>query len=96
MAAGSSVTWTHYSIRYEVTWGKKARVRADSPQRPRGHRRVRADATMRPCGRGHLLTLALPLYPFARPARTGCCVRADAARLRRRGADVRKFKNKIK
>jgi hypothetical protein len=22
MAARSSVTWTHYSVRYEVTWGK--------------------------------------------------------------------------
>jgi hypothetical protein len=21
MAAGSSVTWTHYSVRYKVTWG---------------------------------------------------------------------------
>jgi hypothetical protein len=21
MAAGSSVTWRHYSVRYEVTWG---------------------------------------------------------------------------
>jgi hypothetical protein len=36
MAVGSSVTWTHCSVRYEVTWGKKARVRVDAPS-------VRAD-----------------------------------------------------
>jgi hypothetical protein len=29
MAAGASVTWTHYSVLFEVTWGKKVRVRAD-------------------------------------------------------------------
>jgi hypothetical protein len=28
MAVGLFVTWTHCSVRYEVTWGKKARVRA--------------------------------------------------------------------
>jgi hypothetical protein len=42
MATGASVTWTHYSVPFEVTWGKTAasarmctRVRADG-QRP-GH-----------------------------------------------------------
>jgi hypothetical protein len=81
MAAGSSVTWTHYSVRYEVTCGKKARVRVDGP--------------LHPHGRGHLLALALPLYPLARPARTGCCVCVDAARPHGCGADAQKNK-KIK
>jgi hypothetical protein len=30
MAAGASVTWTHCSVRFEVTWGKTVRVRADA------------------------------------------------------------------
>jgi hypothetical protein len=28
MAAGASVTWTHYSVLFEVTWGKTRCVRA--------------------------------------------------------------------
>jgi hypothetical protein len=30
MAAGASVTWTHCSVLFEVTWGKTRRVRADT------------------------------------------------------------------
>jgi hypothetical protein len=30
MAAGASVTWTHCSILFEVTWGKTRCVRADA------------------------------------------------------------------
>jgi hypothetical protein len=90
MAAGASVTWTHCSVLFEVTWGKTVRVRADAPMRPRrhervcadihmrphGHRRVHADATMRPRGRAHLLPLSLP--PLPHPLRTQSTVRADA------------------
>jgi hypothetical protein len=36
MAAGSSVTWTHYSVHHKVTSGINRRVRADAPLRPRG------------------------------------------------------------
>jgi hypothetical protein len=33
MAAGASVTWTHYSVLFEVTWGKTAAsVRTGSVQ----------------------------------------------------------------
>jgi hypothetical protein len=51
MAAGSSMTWTHCSVRYEVTWNKKARVRADAPLHPRKHRPVYADEviSLSPC-----------------------------------------------
>jgi hypothetical protein len=49
MAAGSSVTCTHCSVRYEVTWGKKVHVRA-TYSHLRGHRHVHADATMRTHG----------------------------------------------
>jgi hypothetical protein len=35
MAAGSSVTWMHCSVRFEVTWGKTRRVRADAPMSAR-------------------------------------------------------------
>jgi hypothetical protein len=34
MAAGASVTWTHYSVLFEVTWGKK-RASARTRMRPR-------------------------------------------------------------
>jgi hypothetical protein len=34
MAAGPPVTWTHCSVRYEVTWGLNTRVRADAPPSP--------------------------------------------------------------
>jgi hypothetical protein len=51
MAAGSSMTWTHCSVCYEVTWNKKARVRADAPLHPRKHRPVCADEviSLSPC-----------------------------------------------
>jgi hypothetical protein len=48
LAAGSSVTWMHCSVHYEVLWDKKACVRADAPLGPRGHECVHADAIMRP------------------------------------------------
>jgi hypothetical protein len=35
MAAGASVTWTHCSVLFEVTWGKTA-ASARTHQRPRG------------------------------------------------------------
>jgi hypothetical protein len=75
------MTWTHCSVPYEVTWDKTARVRADAPLRPRGHRRVRSDIGLSaqtrssPCPRP-------PSEPLARPARAGYSVRADAARTR--------------
>jgi hypothetical protein len=34
MAAGASVTWTHCSVLFEVTWGKTRRVRADASPSP--------------------------------------------------------------
>jgi hypothetical protein len=43
MSVGSSVTWTHCSVRYEVTCSKMARVRADGPVHPHGHTHVGAD-----------------------------------------------------
>jgi hypothetical protein len=49
MAAGSFVTWTHCSVRYEVTWDKTAHVRADTPLRSHGHRPIRTDAPLSPC-----------------------------------------------
>jgi hypothetical protein len=67
MAAGSSETWMHYSVRYEVTWGKKARIRADSPLRLRGHQHIRTDigAFVRtrssPCPRPPSVTPSLTL-----------------------------------
>jgi hypothetical protein len=30
------VTWTHYSVLFEITWGKTRSVRADARVRPRG------------------------------------------------------------
>jgi hypothetical protein len=35
MAAGASVTWTHCSILFEVTWTKTRRVRTNAAQRPK-------------------------------------------------------------
>jgi hypothetical protein len=51
MAARVSVTWTHCSVLFEVTWGKTRCIRADATMRPRRHERVRADAAQRPRGR---------------------------------------------
>jgi hypothetical protein len=70
MAVGSSVTWTHCSVRYEVTWGSDSRVRVDAPMYPRRRECVRADAPMRPCRPtlSHLPAPCPPPYPFARPA----------------------------
>jgi hypothetical protein len=56
MAAGASVTWTHYSVLFEVTWDKtlaSARmlgcVHTDAPC-PCGCQHIRVDASARPCG----------------------------------------------
>jgi hypothetical protein len=43
MAIGSSMTWTHCSVRYEVTWGSNSRIRVDAPMGPRGRKCIRAD-----------------------------------------------------
>jgi hypothetical protein len=48
MATGASVTWTHCSVLFEVTWGKTA---ASARTRVRPLACVRADANMRPRGR---------------------------------------------
>jgi hypothetical protein len=81
MAAGASVTWTHCSVLFEVTWGKTRCIRADTTMRPRGHERVCTDATMHPCGRWG--------------ASLGC-IRADVG-VRRSGTSARtRKKNKNK
>jgi hypothetical protein len=49
MPAGASVTWTHCSVLFGVTWGKT--------------RCVRADAGVRPCGRISLPPLPSPPLP---------------------------------
>jgi hypothetical protein len=43
MAAGSFVTWTHYSVRYEVIWDKKAHVHADIGTSARARLCIRTD-----------------------------------------------------
>jgi hypothetical protein len=56
MAAGASVTWTHCSILFEVTWDKtlaSARTWCD-----RADMDVRADAFLHPRGRTSLPTLS--------------------------------------
>jgi hypothetical protein len=77
MVAGASVTWTHCSVLFEVTWGNTVRVRADATMRPRGHRPVRAD---------ELTSLPSPSLPSPLPSPFPCgrsllsargCVRAD-------------------
>jgi hypothetical protein len=54
MAAGASVTWTHYSVLFEVTWGTTRRVPNN------------ASARMRPCPRGRI-SLPSPLPPLSPP-----------------------------
>jgi hypothetical protein len=44
MAAVASVTWTHCSVLFEVTWDKTRCVRADATMRLCRRTRVRADA----------------------------------------------------
>jgi hypothetical protein len=61
MAAGASVTCTHSSVLFEVTWGKTKRVRADATMRPRGRTRVRANAS--PSAPLSLPTLPSPPLP---------------------------------
>jgi hypothetical protein len=43
MAAGASVTGTHCSVLFGVTWDKTVRVHVDATMRPREYRSVRAD-----------------------------------------------------
>jgi hypothetical protein len=50
MTVGASVTWTHCSVLFEVTWGKT--------------RRVRTDAHVRDSVRTHLPPLPSPSLPF--------------------------------
>jgi hypothetical protein len=58
MAAGASVTWTHFSVLFEVTWDKTVRIRTDATMCPRGRARVCADigasARTRPCVRADI------------------------------------------
>jgi hypothetical protein len=63
MAAGSSMTWTHCSVRYKVTSGVNRHIRVDATKHPRTLP-VRADAT---CS-------SPPSHPSRSPAR----VRVDA------------------
>jgi hypothetical protein len=49
MAARASVTWTHCSVLFEVTWDKTRCVRADALASVRTRARPRG----RPCARGH-------------------------------------------
>jgi hypothetical protein len=91
MAAGSSVTWTHCSVRYEVTWGETAHGRRDASVRTRHYvpadigtsvrtrHCIRADIGM--SARTSSPALALPHPPSVPlgPVRMGCCVREDAA-----------------
>jgi hypothetical protein len=92
MAAGPSVTWTHSSDRFEVTWGKTLRPRASAYSSVRTHNSVRADALQRPRGHGRprqrthsLPRLPSPSLPSPLPCgrsllsvRTRGDVRADA------------------
>jgi hypothetical protein len=70
MAAGASVTWTHCSVLFEVTWNKTRRVRADMS--------VHADASPSPLPPSPLLpSPPLPSPTPSPSARTLGCVRAD-------------------
>jgi hypothetical protein len=70
MAAGASVTWTHCSVLFEVTWDKTMRVRADAPMCLRGRKNASA--------RTHLPPLPpLPPSPLL-SERTQGWIRVDA------------------
>jgi hypothetical protein len=96
MAAGSSVTSTHCSVRYEVTWGYNPCVRPYKAHphgrqlRSRGKRTsacmqtsVRADAFVPSVASPRLASPPFPCRRSLLSARMGC-VRADA------DADARK------
>jgi hypothetical protein len=72
MAVGASVTWTHYSVLFEVTWGKIVRVRTYATMHPRGHRPDRADELT------SLPSPSLSLPPLPPPLRTQSAIRGDA------------------
>jgi hypothetical protein len=69
MAAGASVTWTHCSVLFEVTWDKTLAsmriwcIRADAPQRPRGHGRPRRRTSLPSPPLPLSLPLSLPPSP---------------------------------
>jgi hypothetical protein len=80
MAAGASVTWTHCSVLFEVTWGKTRCVHADAPKRPHGHGRPRGRISLpSPLPPSPPLPL-LPPSPLL-AVRTLGCVRADAKKI---------------
>jgi hypothetical protein len=62
MAVGASVTWTHCSVLFEVTWGKTRRVRVDALRsartRARPHERDHESARTHSCPRGRSLASA--------------------------------------
>jgi hypothetical protein len=73
MAVGASVTWTHCSVLFEVTWGKIVRVRADAHMRLCGRTRVHAmDAKGLHKGSSNI-PFSLPSSPWPREA-TVCLV----------------------
>jgi hypothetical protein len=62
-AARASVTWTHYSVLFEVTWGKTRRIPADALASAQTRPCVRTDARVRPRGRTSLPSPSFPCYP---------------------------------
>jgi hypothetical protein len=82
MAARASVTWTHFSVLSEVTWGKTRCVRADLG--------VRADASPSPPRPSPPLP-SPPLPPL--PPYLPSAVRADAKKIK---IKIKKNKNKNK
>jgi hypothetical protein len=67
MAARASVTWTHCSVLFEVTWEKTRRVHADMSMRPHGRTRVCEDAPMSARKQPSVRADASPSPPFSLP-----------------------------
>jgi hypothetical protein len=75
MAAGASVTWTHCSIRFEVTWGKTL-LSAQTQVRPRGCTPASARTwSVRTDARIPSLPSPLPPSPPPSPVDAVCCPR---------------------
>jgi hypothetical protein len=79
MAAGASVTWAHYSVLFEVTWGKTA-ASAGTHQHPRGrdHASARTGSVQAMDAKGLYkgssnIPFSLPSSPWPREA-TVCLV----------------------